>query len=587
MPRWIRRSLKNKLIFLLLVSILFPLLSLGFFSYITASNLTEEKTKQSGMGVLQQIDSNLEFIISDIENMSLFLIGSKDVQLYVNSSKADASKQQTRMIEFLSNLVFSKPYISDITIYPDNRAIPVSNTTIFETALPDITDTDPNYFAAHPSWWTPRYDTRTAAGSKRVVSFVRPIRNLYTFKPLGKLVISLDEAALERILSKSGIEYDRYMLLLDAEGRVLSGTLDELPGTVAEVLPGLPPLAGDSGAINYGSGGGKKTLLYLTVPGVGWKLLEAIPFGEYKSQNRYVLGLTAAAVGFALLLIVSLVVFFIQRLLRPLRMLTRFLKNTDPEEPIRTYPVESMDEVGQLVRSYNQLGDRIAALTDQVKHTEAVKKEADIAALQAQINPHFLYNTLSSIQWMALMNKDKNIAEMVGNLSDFLRFSLNKGAQFCPLEQEVAHARHYANIQAIRYPDQFDIVFSIDPAMNGKTMLKLLLQPLIENAFAHGVQKKEGRGVIGVHGTLQGAAMTFAVEDNGAGMEPDKLREVLAQLRSPDDRDRVARGSYGLRNVQQRLLLHYGADAGLKIESAAGVGTRVAFTIPAMEDWPS
>jgi two-component system sensor histidine kinase YesM len=520
----------------------------------------------------------------DIENSSLFLIGNKDVQMYLNVSEKEANLRQNRMTEFLSNLMYSKNYVSDITIYPASQALPVSNTTIFKVSVPDITISEPDYFVDHPYWWTSLYPIHTAAGKKNILSLIRPIRNVNTFQYLGKLVISLDESMVAKTLKKSGIGDNGFMLLIDGDGNVLSGSMSPLPSAIADILPEMPSVDGTAGSINYGTGRDKKTVLYRKLPEAGWTLIGVIPFADYKSQNRYVLALTAAAVGVALLAIVVLVVFFVQRLTRPLRMLTNFLNNTDPEEPMRLYPVESMDEVGQLVRSYNKLSGKIEALTDQVKLTEAMKTEADMQALQAQINPHFLYNTLSSIHWMALMNQDHQTADMVGNLSDFLRFSLNKGAQFTSVEQEIAHVRHYANIQAIRYPDQFDIVFAIDSQLYLKKILKLLLQPLIENALVHGLQKKPGKGAISVHASLQGSLMTFTVEDSGAGIAADKLAHIRTRLNEPEEVRGESKDHYGLRNVNLRLLLHYGADAGLKIESTEGVGTIVSFSLPVTEE---
>ncbi|CAM3212648.1 sensor histidine kinase [Paenibacillus lupini] len=584
MNGWFRRSLKRKITFLLLISILLPLLSLGLFSYFIASNITEEKVKASGMSIMRQMGSNLEFFMRDIENSSLFLIGNKDVQMYLNVSEKEANLRQNRMTEFLSNLMYSKNYVSDITIYPASQALPVSNTTIFKVSVPDITISEPDYYVDHPYWWTSLYPIHTAAGKKNILSLIRPIRNVNTFQYLGKLVISLDESMVAKTLKKSGIGDNGFMLLIDGNGNVLSGSLSPLPSTIADILPEMPSVDGTAGSINYGTGGDKKTVLYRKLPEAGWTLIGVIPFADYKSQNRYVLTLTAAAVGVSLLAIVVLVVFFVQRLTRPLRMLTNFLNNTDPEEPMRLYPVESMDEVGQLVRSYNKLSGKIEALTDQVKLTEAMKTEADMQALQAQINPHFLYNTLSSIHWMALMNQDHQTADMVGNLSDFLRFSLNKGAQFTSVEQEIAHVRHYANIQAIRYPDQFDIVFAIDSQLYRKKILKLLLQPLIENALVHGLHKKPGKGAISVHASLQGSLMTFTVEDSGAGIAADKLAHIRTRLNEPEEVRGESKDHYGLRNVNLRLLLHYGADAGLKIESTEGVGTIVSFSLPVTEE---
>lgn len=583
MIQWFRRSLKRKITFMLIAATLIPVLFLGLFSYYIASNLTEEKTKGSGMNLMEQMGTNLEFYMQDIRNMSLFLIGNKDISAYLNASKEEAHWEQTRMIEFITNLVYTKKYISDITIYPVSEAIPISNTTIFQTDLPDITTQHTDYFSSYPYWWTPVYSIHTAAGQRKVISLVRPIRNFSSFKHVGKLVISLDESVISTMLDKSDIADKGFILLADEHGQVISSSLASSPETVSSVLPGLQPMNSISGSFNYGPSHNKQTILYRTVADSNWKLIGVIPFAEYSSQNRYVLMLTVLALTLALSAIVVLVTFFVQRLTRPLRMLSAFLKNIKTDEPMQVYPVESMDEVGQLVRSYNQLSGRIERLTDEVKREEALRTEADMQALQSQIKPHFLYNTLSSIHWMALMNKDNSTANMVANLSDFLRFSLNNGAQMTTVEQELAHVRHYMNIQEIRYPNQFETVYAVDAQVLRMKMVKLLLQPLIENALVHGLQKKGGRGALSIRISQQSNEIMFTVEDSGVGIEPHKLQAIRSRIDEIEGSDARAGEHFGLRNVNRRLLLHYGIDAGLKIESETGMGTRVSFTLPIME----
>jgi two-component system sensor histidine kinase YesM len=354
---------------------------------------------------------------------------------------------------------------------------------------------------------------------------------------------------------------------------------------------------GDNGILSYGSGRDQQTILYNTIPGLDWKLVGFIPTRVYTAQNTYVLTVTAFVTGIALVLAIGLMLYYLQWVTRPLTKLTLYLKDLNPDDVIPQYEVRSSDEVGQLIHSYNKLSDRIGRLKSQVQLNEAKKKEADIQALQAQINPHFLYNTLSSIHWMALMNKDKQIAEMVGALSDFLRFSLNKGEEYCSVQQEIAHVHNYAHIQSIRFPDQFEIEFFIDPAMLQMPMLKLLLQPLIENSLIHGIQRKKDKGNIYVHGERLENSMRFVVEDTGVGIEEGKLAEIrrlfnsvqaahsdsqLQQMKSITSGYAKPPGtsSYGLLNVHQRLQLHYGAESGLSIYSEVNVGTKISFIIP-------
>lgn len=582
--RWISSSLKRKLSTLLLLSVLVPLLALGLFAYNMAATTTEEKAKQAGTSLLRQVSTNLEFIVKDIENLSIFLIGQKDVQQYL-SATGDDPIVQTRMIEFLSNLEFSKAYISDITIYPLQPSYPpLSNATIFDTGLTVELDERIHNHQTTSKFWTERYRTETASGPQDVISLIRPINNLYGFKQLGTVVISLDEREIAKMLKQTKMPGEGYVMLTNKSGKVLSSSNPDIVGRhLEELMPGVA-LEGQVGTFNYGKRDGKVTILYDAIDDMGWTLTGVMPFSEYRNQNSYVLQLMVVVIAVSVLLVAVLVLYFVQKVTNPLVMLAQFLKHSNPEEPLQTYPVQTMDEVGQLVRSYNKLSNRIELLTDQVKQEEVNKKEADMQALQAQINPHFLYNTLSSIHWMALMSREEKIAEMVGSLSDFLRFSLNKGEEFCTVEQEFAHANHYGNIQSIRFPDKFTLHMELEPALKGQIMLKLLLQPLIENALIHGIQKGPGKGEIHVSAKSTPGGMLFSVEDTGVGMDADKLAELRVRLEDAKDmkeeKVRLEKGSYGLRNVNKRLLLHYGSLSGLQIASAVNEGTRVTFYIP-------
>ncbi|TVY03017.1 cache domain-containing sensor histidine kinase [Cohnella terricola] len=593
MRRWLANSLKRKLTLLLLFAILLPLLFAGVVSYQMAASVTEEKAKQSGMNTLNQIKDKIEFVVQDVENMSIFLIGEKDIQLYLNNEREDIARYSL-IIGTLTNLAFSKKYISNITIKPKNGNPELSNSTILQSGLPPLLEKIKMDYRKTPKRWTSLYENQTTEGLKRVISLVRPVRNFYNFKEMGWISVSLDQKEIERFIDAAGWEKSGYVLLLDKDGTIISGGDPSwLTQPLSAIFPDMEKLEGTNGVLKYGSGKEQKTILYNTIPSLGWELVGFIPTQVYRAQNNYVLTVTAFATGIALLLAVGLMLYFIQWVTTPLTKLTRSLKELNLDEKIPTYTIKSADEIGLLVRSYNKLGEKIDRLKTQVQLNEAKKKEADIQALQAQINPHFLYNTLSSIHWIALMNKDRQIAEMVGALSDFMRFSLNKGEEYCQVRQEISHAQNYAYIQSIRFPDQFTMEFFVDPDMMPMPMLKLLLQPLIENSLIHGIQKKKEKGQVFVHGELQGSEMKFVVEDTGIGIEEGRLREIRRQLLSAVDSEPQAldrnvpkSGSYGLLNVHRRLKLHYGNDSGLTIDSEAGKGTRISFTIPLREERP-
>lgn len=588
MQQWLGKSLKHKLSLLIIFATLVPLLFLGLFSYKMAEGVSEEKAKISGMNTLRQLEAYLGTMVGDAENMSLFLIGNSSVQSYLKAPESDL-KLQNSIILLLNSLAFSKDYVANIVIEPLDAKRSITLKSLIRSDFSDITGTESGYYARHPKWWSPVHRQWTFEGMREVITLSRPVRSTDKYKPIGKLQINLDQSVVAHQVSQAAMEESGFVLLLDAENRIIAG-----PAEMGMNLPldhyyqGIGELNGISGDLDYGEGSDKKTILYRTMDGVGWKLVGLIPAQEYRSQNRYFLSLTAVAVTGAILLVIFSVLFLIQKITNPLSALTRFLKNASPDEPLPALPVKSIDEVGQLIISYNRLSSRIVKLNEEVKLNESLKKEADMHALQVQINPHFLYNTLSSIHWLALMNQDTKIADMVGSLSDFLRFSLNSGQEYCTVHQELMHVRNYANIQSARYPDRFTLEVLAEESLNEVFMLKLLLQPLVENAMLHGILKQKLPGTITISIKGEGQRLELYVEDDGVGMSAERLNWLREQLAENPryEQTRSPQGSYGLRNVHKRLLLHYGKDSGLRVESTEGEGTRVSFTIPCKGEQP-
>ncbi|MBU5347723.1 sensor histidine kinase [Paenibacillus lautus] len=583
MQQWLGKSLKHKLSLLIIVATLVPLLFLGIFSFNIAKSLTEEKAKITGMNTLRQLEAYLDTMVKDVENISLFLIGHTGVQAYLKTEQSNYV-QQTTVINFLTNLAFSKDYIANIIVEPLGSKDAISHKSLVRSEFRNITEMVPDYYEHHPKWWSFVHRQWTFEGVRKVITLARPIRSTDKYKPIGNLQINLDQGVIANQFRQAVLEKTGFVLLLDENNRIIAGPPDmETNLTLADYYPAIGEFEGLSGNIDYGEGSNKKTILYKKMSSVNWKLVGIIPSQEYRSQNQYFIKLTAVAVTVAILLAIILVLFLIQKITNPLSVLTKFLKNSSPEEPLPALPVKTVDEVGQLIISYNRLSSRIVKLTDEVKLNESLKKEADMHALQVQINPHFLYNTLSSIHWLALMNQDVKIAEMVGSLSDFLRFSLNNGQEYCTIQQEIMHVRHYVNIQTIRYPEKFKFEVHVEEELYQHTMLKLLLQPLVENSMLHGILSRDGMGTITIRGHREPEGIHFVVEDDGIGMTTDRLKWLQDQLVENPlqyEKGQTPRGSYGLRNVHKRLLLHYGKDAGLRVESTEGAGTRVMFTIP-------
>jgi len=242
---------------------------------------------------------------------------------------------------------------------------------------------------------------------------------------------------------------------------------------------------------------------------------------------------------------------------------------------------DNVDEITELGMSFNIMIGKIKELLDsKIKEQENLKK-AELRALQAQINPHFLYNTLDTIIWMAESKKTKDVVEIVTALSSFFRISLSKGMDWITIREEMERVRSYLTIQKMRYRDILDFQIDVDTDVAENTILKLLLQPLVENALYHGIKNRREGGMIRVRARRKDQAeILIEVEDDGIGFTPEKLAKLRAELDDDSDDIKLESG-FGIGNVNNRIRLYYGKPYGVSIQSEYNSGTRVTMVIPA------
>jgi two-component system, sensor histidine kinase YesM len=244
---------------------------------------------------------------------------------------------------------------------------------------------------------------------------------------------------------------------------------------------------------------------------------------------------------------------------------------------------DNVDEITEMGLSFNIMIGRIRDLLDaKVKEQENLKK-AELRALQAQINPHFLYNTLDTIIWMTESQKTDEVIEIVRALSSFFRISLSKGRDWITIGEEVERTRSYLTIQKMRYRDILDYRIEVDPEVAGNTVLKLILQPLVENAIYHGIKNKRQGGTVVVRAMRRSATeILLQVEDNGIGFTPEKLARLRDELADDSGEIRLESG-FGIGNVNRRIRLYYGKQYGVSIASEHDAGTCVSIVIPAVK----
>jgi two-component system sensor histidine kinase YesM len=243
--------------------------------------------------------------------------------------------------------------------------------------------------------------------------------------------------------------------------------------------------------------------------------------------------------------------------------------------------IESDDEISVLTNSFNNMIAEIGDLVEDIKIEQKNLRVTELKLLQAQINPHFLYNTLDTIIWLAEGKQTDQVVEMVTSLSDFFRTVLSEGRDFITIEEEESHIRSYLEIQQFRYRDILEYEIDIEPSIYQYTILKLTLQPLVENALYHGIKNKRGKGKISVIGRIHEDKIHLEVKDNGIGMSGEELDNIRRRVKG--EAGQASQGGFGLANVDERIRLNYGQEYGLSFESMEGEWMKVSILLPKVD----
>ncbi len=412
-----------------------------------------------------------------------------------------------------------------------------------------------------------------AANQERVITIGRNyfissggiINQIY----IGTLLIDMKVESLEKIFSTTNYVNHSKIYLYDTWGLCLYSSEEEVIGTILETEGFQLNQEGEmSFMTEYFSPYG----IYLTVQ------LDTIPLSEQMVAVQY------AMYVFVLLSIVALLgssFFFSGRITKPIRALMRQMGQVEKGEFIDMIPVTNDDEIGQLTARFNQMTEELKLYTNQVYVAKIQQKEAELDALKSQIYPHFLYNTLEVIRMTALSQEDHKVAQMIEALSDQIRYLIGTVSDIVPLSLEIDILQKYIYLVNCRYDYQVEFVAE-DGGFGALEIPKLILQPLIENAFVHGVKPKKIDGAISLYVTKGEERLEIAVMDNGCGMSEGTVQEIKDLLASeePGKKEEYQWSSIGLKNVHDRLRFLYGEEYGLSISSTLDLGTAVTVSLP-------
>ena len=408
----------------------------------------------------------------------------------------------------------------------------------------------------------------------------------------GVLLVDMDYNMIERMMEKMNqVNGKRYFYLCDKRGKLIyHPKIREIYRGHAKEDTELA-VAQEDGIHRLQSDGKEKTIVVDTIGYTGWKLVSVLEESSDVFATGGMLYYVFIVISVTLLIALLMNQVISLRLSYPIRKLNEDLGNMGVKRPtmeeISSY---GSTEIVHLGESLLQSLQRIDELTEERIKQQEEKRQSEMDALQSQINPHFLYNTLESVVWMIESGKREDAVFMVTQLASFFRISLSAGKNIIPLSQEIQHAKNYMNIQKIRYKNKFTVDFDVEEEVLSCLTVKLILQPILENAIYHGMEGMDEDGEIIVSGKIQKEgdgrrSVLLSVKDNGFGMTEDKARALLEKTESDYSSfsSQKKRGSgVGVINVHRRIQLRFGAIYGLRVISAPDEGTDVQVLLPAI-----
>lgn len=394
---------------------------------------------------------------------------------------------------------------------------------------------------------------------------------------LGVLLVDMNYSSIEQLLTKANIDNaSEYIYLMDSNGEIIYHPKQKLIYTNLYEENNLAAAAYEDGSVQEEFGGEKRLVTVKTISYTGWKLVSVVPMSSFEmglsGMRMFVILLTALV----MLMIIILNQLVSARIANPLQKLNESVKEWEAGNLNPDIYVGGSLEVEHLGKTLRSTVEQIRELMHDILVEQEEKRKSELDALQSQINPHFLYNTLDSIVWMIEGERYEDAVFMITQLASLFRISLSRGKTIISIEDEVKHAKNYMNIQKIRYKNIFSIDFEIDEDILNCCTVKLVIQPLLENAIYYGVECMDGDGEIRVVGYRKEHDVYIEVRDNGLGMPKETVEALLTE----NNRVRKSGSGVGLINVHNRIRLRFGNPYGLEIESQPDEGTTVRIHLP-------
>ena len=564
-----------KILFPSIAITLMVTLTSTIFTYNKASEIILKKTVRQSQETVRQMSENYENFMQGIYDKINYIAYSATTQEELCYGEKGVYEEGyfSRERELKRQMVrlFNSFYVDDLQIYAKNGK------DYYFSVKQEVKKPEKEEIAKMIQQATDAMEGIVCINDLKHsghLQIVKEVRDNLKMSPIGTIRLSINSDALEQIRKNVNFASEGAVLILDEKNQIVQGQASELSKKADQLFQAT------EGEFEYQMQKKKYQVVYRVSDTTKWKVIGIIPLREISAdllpiQKQMIKTLM---IGIFISSILSFLLSYV--IVHPIRATVLAMHRFSEGDFEVRLSEERKDEFGEMNRVFNETTRKIEELMHEVTNSKLLNKEMEFKALQAQINPHFLYNALDTVNWMAMKKGDTEICDMVSAISNLMRISIGNKQDIFSIRQELKYVKDYLYIQETRYRDRFQVYFAIDEKILDEKIPKLTIQPLVENAIVHSVEVSKGKTVLNINGYIEQGNVVIEIKDDGVGMDRDTLLHLLDPPEGEEKDISVAHTGLGMYAVHQRLHYLYGEEYGLTADSEPGNGTCIKICIP-------
>ncbi len=571
---FLNTSIRSKMLIIFMVFMLFYVIISAVIYVNIIKTETLSQVRQRSHETTELIRTNINTLIDNANNVSKMMTTSSLIRAYLASDNPSRSLTKSAN-EVMFNIHITFPNIDSIYLYDLYGSVLRTNKNLTVSSVEDVKaapwfDELVKLNGGYKIAINAENTLKTYSG-KNLVSVMRILNDLDSLKPIGVLVLNISQDSLSEVINETGENGGSSFIVLDANNNPV------IKNDAAYEMYN-PYLVKTSDYEDIISIDNKRLLVFKSVmPNTGWKIISCTSLSSKSPVIQTLNLLYVFFIGITIFLFIVASLFTANFITSPIKKLIKSMQGVANGVFKRVSYNTGNDEIGELKNNYNLMIMEINNLIIKLLNEEKKKRKFELDVLNEQIKPHFLYNTLDNIAYLALSGNNQTVYEAVNALGSFCRISLSKGSEIISLENEVRQIQNYLLLQKLRYGEMISDEYNIAPDTNQIRILKNILQPLVENSIYHGIRPSGEPGYIKTSAHINEGYLILSVEDNGVGMDEQEINSIS------DENLAGNQASFGLRGTIQRLKIHYGTDEIYMVESSKYSGTKITLKIPLEE----